>query len=284
MAKAHVIVLGNEKGGTGKSTTAVHIAVALMHSGRKVAAIDLDSRQRTFTRYMENRQSFSDGHGLGLKTPRLQVIDDNDSHGETLLRTTLDAWSPVVDVIVVDTPGRDSPLSRVALGRADTLITPMNDSFLDLDLLARLDQSGKRIRGPSLYAEMVWDQRKQRALADGGSIDWIVMRNRLSSLDARNKRTIGRLLDELARRIGFRQAPGFSERVIFRELFPRGLTLLDLRQADAGVSFSMSHVAARQEVRALLAAIGLPEAAAGLASAPDAGPALEIDEERAGTA
>src|SRR5690606_12213721 len=150
------------------------------------------------------------------------------------------------------------------------LITPLNDSFLDLDLLARLDASGKRIRGPSLYAEMVWDQRKQRALRDGGSIDWIVMRNRLSSLDARNKRQIGRLLDELARRIGFRQAPGFTERVIFRELFPRGLTLLDLRQAETGAAMSMSHIAARQEVRALLAAIGLPEAAAGLSTAPEA--------------
>ena len=132
------------------------------------------------------------------------------------------------DVIVIDTPGSDTGLSRIGHARADILITPLNDSFLDLDLLARLDREGKQIKGPSIYAEAVWEQRKRRALADGGSIDWVVMRNRLSSLDARNKRDIGRLLEQLAKRIGFRLAPGFSERVIFRELFPRGLTLLDL--------------------------------------------------------
>ncbi|WBX83895.1 division plane positioning ATPase MipZ [Sphingosinicella microcystinivorans] len=256
MAKAHVIVLGNEKGGTGKSTTAVHIAVALMHSGRKVAAIDLDLRQRTFTRYMENRQSFSDGHGLGLKTPRLQVIDDNDSHGETLLRTTLDAWSPVVDVIVVDTPGRDSSLSRVALGRADTLITPMNDSFVDFDLIGQVDPDTFKVKRPSFYAELIWDARKARAKTDGGSVDWVVVRNRMSSLAAKNMIRVGGALDELSKRIGFRIAPGLSERVIYRELFPRGLTLLDIGVID---DVNMSHIAARNELRELVSSLSIPE-------------------------
>jgi chromosome partitioning protein len=161
------------------------------------------------------------------------------------------------DVIVIDTPGSDTGLSRIGHARADILITPLNDSFLDLDLLARLDREGKQIKGPSIYAEAVWEQRKRRAMTDGGSIDWVVMRNRLSSLDARNKRDIGRLLDQLAKRIGFRLAPGFSERVIFRELFPRGLTLLDLNTGKGGSAMNMSHVAARQEVRALLQAIGI---------------------------
>jgi chromosome partitioning protein len=165
------------------------------------------------------------------------------------------------DVIVIDTPGSDTGLSRIGHARADILITPLNDSFLDLDLLARLDRAGKQIKGPSIYAEAVWEQRKRRALADGGSIDWVVMRNRLSSLDARNKRDIGRLLEQLAKRIGFRLAPGFSERVIFRELFPRGLTLLDLNEGRGGPALNMSHVAARQEVRALLQAIGIAELA-----------------------
>lgn len=291
LKRPHVVVLGNEKGGSGKSTTAMHLIVALLHDGYRVGSIDLDARQGTLSRYVENRRDFAAANGLTLPVPEHRAVPRStlDSAASARADEAARLGAALADLaacdfVIMDTPGSDNSLSRLGHSRADTLITPMNDSFLDLDLLARLDQSGKRIRGPSLYAEMVWDQRKQRALADGGSIDWIVMRNRLSSLDARNKRTIGRLLDELARRIGFRQAPGFSERVIFRELFPRGLTLLDLRQADAGVSFSMSHVAARQEVRALLAAIGLPEAAAGLASAPDAGPALEMDEERAGTA
>jgi chromosome partitioning protein len=174
------------------------------------------------------------------------------------------------DFIVMDTPGSDSTLSRLGHARADTLITPLNDSFLDLDLLARLDGEGKRILGPSLYSEMAWEQKKRRALADGGSIDWIVMRNRLSSLDARNKQNIGRLLEQLSRRIGFRLAPGFTERVVFRELFPRGLTLLDLRHVDSGISLNMSQVAARQEVRALLQAIGLPQPEAPAEAADDA--------------
>jgi chromosome partitioning protein len=271
LKRPHVVVLGNEKGGSGKSTTAMHVIVALLHDGYSVGSLDLDARQGTLSRYIENRRDFSTSGGVRLPLPEHRAV----------LRSTLDSAVAAredeasrlaaaladlahCDFIVIDTPGSDNSLSRLGHARADTLITPLNDSFVDLDLLARLDASGKRIKGPSLYAEMVWDQRKQRALRDGGSIDWIVMRNRLSSLDARNKRQIGRLLDELARRIGFRQAPGFSERVVFRELFPRGLTLLDLRQAEAGVAMSMSHVAARQEVRALLAAIGLPEAAAGL--------------------
>jgi chromosome partitioning protein len=258
MAKAHVIVLGNEKGGTGKSTTAVHIAVALMHAGRKVAAIDLDARQRTFARYMENRHLFSEGHGLGLKTPRLQVIDDNDGHAETLLTTTLDAWAPVVDVIVVDTPGRDSTLTRAALGRADTLVTPMNDSFVDFDLIGQVDPETYKVKRPSFYAEMIWEARKSRAKADGGSVDWVILRNRLSSLAARNMQRVGDALGELSKRIGFRIAPGLSERVIYRELFPRGLTLLDI---DAIDDVNMSHIAARSELRELVASLAVPEPA-----------------------
>ena len=173
------------------------------------------------------------------------------------------------DFIVIDTPGSDNSLSRLGHARADTLITPLNDSFLDLDLLARIDREGKRVIGPSLYSEMAWEQKKRRAMADGGSIDWIVMRNRLGHTEARNKRDIGLLLEALSKRIGFRLAPGFSERVIFRELFPRGLTLLDLKEAGIGISLTMSHVAARQEVRELLAVIGLGAAApAALDGAP----------------
>jgi chromosome partitioning protein len=164
------------------------------------------------------------------------------------------------DFIVIDTPGSDTSLSRFAHTLADTLITPLNDSFLDLDLLGRIDSGGEKILKPSVYSDMVWDQRKQRAVNRGRPIDWIVMRNRLSSLDAKNKRDIGRLLEQLSRRIGFRIAPGFTERVIFRELFPRGLTLLDLSRKDAGITWRISHVAARQEVRELVAAVGLSKA------------------------
>jgi chromosome partitioning protein len=98
-------------------------------------------------------------------------------------------------------------------------------------------------------------------------VDWLVVRNRLSSIAARNKRDMGSVIEALARRIGFRTAQGLSERVIYRELFLNGLTLLDLRHGS-GPSMTMSHVAARQEVRDLVAALNLPPP---VSRAPSAG-------------
>jgi len=265
--RPHVVVLGNEKGGSGKSTTAMHLIVALLREGYKVGSLDLDARQGSLSRFIANRAE----NGLDLPMPRHVRLEQSTLDSAAAAREEEKQRFDAIlvdmadcDFVVIDTPGSDSNLSRLGHARADTLVTPLNDSFLDLDLLARVDGQGQKIRGPSTYAEMVWEQKKRRALSDGGSIDWIVMRNRLASLDARNKRRIGKLVEELARRIGFRLAPGFSERVVFRELFPRGLTLLDL--ADAGTSLTLSHVAARQELRGLLDVIGLlkPEAAAAL--------------------
>ncbi|MEX0808761.1 MAG: division plane positioning ATPase MipZ [Dongiaceae bacterium] len=262
--RPHVVVLGNEKGGSGKSTTTMHVIVALLRDGWRVGSLDLDARQGTLSRYVENRSAAAAELDLPLATHRrLQrstldsVLAARREEAERFAATMAELADN--DFVVIDTPGSDSHLSRLGHARADTLVTPLNDSLLDLDLLARFDAEGKKILGPSIYAEMVWEQKKARALADGGSIDWIVMRNRLSHLDARNKRRMGKLLDELSKRIGFRLAPGFSERVIFRELFARGLTLFDLRQKGAGVSLTLSHLAARQEVRGLLDAIGLPD-------------------------
>lgn len=261
---AHVIVLGNEKGGSGKSTTAMHLVVALMKSGYQVGSIDLDARQGTLSRLVENRREFSQRNGLKLDLPEHRGVhrseadtrDAAEAEERQRLEHALESLGDQ-DFLVIDTPGSDNHLSRLGHTVADTLITPLNDSFLDLDLLARIDHDAKKILSPSIYSQMVWEQRQQRAAAGGRPIDWIVMRNRLSHVDARNKRDVGRLLDQLAKRIGFRLAPGFGERVIFRELFPKGLTLLDLRESGTGVQMSMSHIAARQEVRALLSEIGL---------------------------
>jgi len=141
---------------------------------------------------------------------------------------------------------------------ADTLVTPMNDSFVDFDLLGKVDPQSYKIKGPSFYSEMVWESRKRRAMRDGGQIDWIVMRNRLSHLDAKNKRRVEAVLESLAERIGFRLAPGFGERVIFREMFPSGLTLLDMKKEGVDAQMAMSHVAARAEVRSLMEVLDLP--------------------------
>lgn len=265
LAATHMIVLGNEKGGSGKSTTAMHLVAALLKSGAAVGALDLDSRQRTFSRYVANRQAFVRRKGVKLAMPAVEVVDravadtfaDAEADETARLEAALERMAGC-DFVVTDCPGSDTHLSRLAHARADTLITPLNDSFVDFDVFADVDPEHHRIRRSSQYAEMVWEARKQRAQAGHGSIDWVVMRNRLSQLDARNKRRIEQVMDSLARRIGFRVAPGFAERVIYREMYLNGLTLLDLRDEGAGVSLSMSHVAARAEVRSLLATLRLP--------------------------
>ena len=260
---AHVIVFGNEKGGTGKTTTAMHVAVALLCLGNTVSAIDLDSRQRTFARYIENRREFVARTRHELPLPEVQVIERAKSHpdpaadeaarlGDALARARATA-----DFVVIDTPGNDTNLSRLGHAAADTLVTPMNDSFLDFDLLAKLDQE-LEIKSPSLYSEFVWDCRKRRLMASRANIDWIVMRNRVSSVEARNKRKVAIAMERAAARIGCRVAPGFSERVIFRELFPLGLTMLDLPVPGLAMPLTMSHIAARQEVRELLSTLNLP--------------------------
>ncbi len=257
-----VLVLGNEKGGSGKSTTAMHLIVALLRQGRSVGVVDLDARQGTLSRYVENRRAFVESEGLPLPLPELRRVERSEAptraEAEAEEKAGLEAALADLsgcDMLLIDTPGSDSHLSRLGHTLADVLISPMNDSFVDLDLLARIDGEGRKVLGPSVYSQMVWEQRQARARQGGRPIDWVVMRNRLAHLDARNKRDIARLLEQLAKRIGFRLAPGFGERVIFRQLFPQGLTLLDLRQS--GADLTMSHLAARQEVRALLAAIGL---------------------------
>lgn len=263
-----VIVVGNEKGGSGKSTTAMHVISALMHAGHRVGAIDLDARQATLSHYLENRRHFAERTGVSLMTPEHRAIlpstDANravaDERDRAAVAAAMDELAARAGYIVIDTPGSASALSRAGHSWADLLLTPMNDSFIDLDMLASVDPDTYRILRPSAYAEMVWEQRKTRAQRDGGRIDWFVMRNRMSQLDSHNRQAVAQALEALSGRIGFRFLPGFSERVVFRELFLEGLTLLDLKQPDAGVRMSMSHVAARQEVRALLDGLGLPAA------------------------
>ncbi|MCE8000328.1 MAG: AAA family ATPase [Rhodobiaceae bacterium] len=267
LTKKHTIVLGNEKGGSGKTTSAMHVIASLLAEGLRVGSIDLDSRQRSLSRYVENRHNWSDANNVPLAMPDHHVVDRSDADILTEQhRAERQAFETVYakltasnDVIVIDSPGSDTFLSRLGHAVADTIITPMNDSFVDFDLLAQVNPDTYEVKRPSLYAEMVWDARKRRAIADGGTIDWVVMRNRLSSLDAKNKRRVEAGLAALSDRIGFRIAPGFGERVIFREMFPSGLTLLDLREKGAGGGLSMSHVAARAEVRQLIATLELPD-------------------------
>jgi chromosome partitioning protein len=262
---AHIIVVGNEKGGSGKSTTCMHVATALARMGHKVGALDLDLRQRSFGRYVENRRAYLARSGLDLPTPDYRELPEIDAASlaptenvfDHRLSSAIAALEAEVDFIVIDCPGSHTRLSQVAHSLADTLLTPLNDSFIDFDLLARTDPETGRVTGPSIYSEMVWNARQLRARAGLKPIDWIVVRNRLGAQQMHNKKKVGAALEQLSKRIGFRVAPGFSERVIFRELFPRGLTLLDLR--DVGVeNLNLSNIAARQELRDLIRELRLP--------------------------
>ncbi|TCS61990.1 chromosome partitioning protein [Primorskyibacter sedentarius] len=262
---AHIIVVGNEKGGAGKSTVSMHVATALVRMGHTVGALDLDLRQQTFGRYTLNRLEFLAHEGLDLPTPNFIQLPEIDPAtvpaGENLYDHRLSAAIADLegksDFILIDCPGSHTRLSQVAHSLADTLVTPLNDSFVDFDLLAQTDADGTTIKGPSVYSEMVWNARQLRAQAGLKPIDWVVLRNRLGAQNMVNKQKMEQALDRLSKRIGFRVSPGFNERVVFRELFPRGLTLLDLK--DIGVKqLNISNVAARQELRDLVKALNLP--------------------------
>lgn len=254
MPNAHLITFANEKGGSGKSTTSVHVAVALAVAGKRVAAIDLDTRQRTLARYLENRSATAKRTGLPLAVPTFETFDPARGH---LLDDLINGFAGDHDLIVIDTPGRDDEHARAAIVRADTLVTPINDSFVDLDLIGQVDPETFRISRPSFYAELVWEARKARGRIDGGTVDWVLLRNRLQHLEARNMRRVADAMQDLSKRVGFRVISGLSERVIYRELFPKGLTLLDMKAigSDAGIG----HVAARQELREMISGLALSQ-------------------------
>lgn len=268
LRQAHVIVVGNQKGGAGKSTVAMHLIVALMRMGRRTGALDLDVRQRSLLRYIENRGRWIAVRGAQLPAPqvlelqesRQRSIDAAEAEDEAAFHTALRRLSETCDYIVIDSPGGDSHFSRLAHARADTLVTPLNDSFVDFDLLGDIDPNCSEVVRPSVYSEMVWDSRKRKAQERRTPIDWVVLRNRtsVSRIEAKNKQRVGEALKTLSNRIGFRLAPGLSERVIYRELFPQGLTLLDLDAPGAAGEMRMSHLAARQELRDLFLTLKLP--------------------------
>ncbi|MEM8726031.1 MAG: division plane positioning ATPase MipZ [Pseudomonadota bacterium] len=254
---AHRIVFANEKGGTGKSTTAVHIAVALSYLGAKVVMIDLDPRQRTSHRYMENRAGTMEKRGITLPMPECEVFR---GRSEQALLLAMDRLGVEHDFLIVDNPGRDDPFARTAVENADTLVTPMNDSFVDFDLIGQVDAETFKVKKLSFFAELIWEARMKRSRATieqhRPEMDWVVVRNRTGHVEARNQARIEKALVEMSKRVGFRVTHGLSERVIYRELFPSGLTLLD--KGHLG-ELGTSHLVARQELRSLLKALHLPE-------------------------
>jgi chromosome partitioning protein len=263
----HVIVVGNEKGGSGKSTTAFHLAIYLLYQGFRVASIDCDSRQLTFTHYVRNRRNWAQAHDLQLPhtthyhlpLTRSDSIKENQKLEFDLFRQAVMEIEGRADFLVVDTPGFDTHLTRLAHSLADTLITPLNDSVIDLDVMAHVDPLTGDPREMSHYARLVQRARTERLAIDGRTIDWVLVRNRISMLSSRSMRLVQSAIEKIAIRLGCRVAEGIAERVIFRSLFPTGLTVFDpLDDELLGGMPSTSHVSARQEYRALVEALQLP--------------------------
>ena len=249
------IVIGNEKGGAGKSTIAVHLAVALAHEGAAVAVLDLDTRQRSLDHFFASRARWIEANAAELPQPRRLQSPADVAGVEQALQSAADC-----DFTLIDTPGADTELSRAAHQRADLIITPMNDSFVDFDVLGVIDPVNLDLVRPSLYSETVWEARKLRAAERGRSLDWVVLHNRLASSDPRNRRRVDERVEALSRRVGFRTLHGLRDRVIYRELFPFGLTVADIGPKVRPVPVSMGHVAARQEMRVLVSELGLAPA------------------------
>ncbi|MBX9618561.1 MAG: division plane positioning ATPase MipZ [Hyphomicrobiales bacterium] len=263
----HIIVVGNEKGGSGKTTTAINIAVALMHDGFRVATIDLDSRQRSLSRFIAHRQAFADTRAEKFWVPTHRSVTRSEQESRRAsIWADYEAFAKVIgevershDCIVIDTPGHDSTLTRAAHSAADTLITPLNDSFIDLEVLADVKAGTRRVVSSSHYTNMVLEAQRERRAIDAAMTDWVVVRNRVAVRETRNQRWLMDAISGLSREFGFRIAGQVADRVIFRELFPLGLTALDpLETLGEGMRPSMSHLAARLEVRHLVSLLRIP--------------------------
>lgn len=263
---AHVVVVGNEKGGSGKTTVSMHLAVGLLRMGFKVGCIDLDYRQQSLGRYVANREAWIARTRVPLPMPRIGVVHPSPHEMKSqaiaeereAFEAQLADLAATADFVIVDCPGADVPLARHAHTFADTLITPINDSLLDLDLLGQLDPVTWEIKKAGVYANLVWELRQERRKHHKSGIDWVVTRSRLSALSDRNKQKMAEVLPKIQKILGFRLSDGFGERVIYRYLFLWGLTVLDLSQSGINLELTKSHKAARDEVVALLSNLWLP--------------------------
>lgn len=243
-----IIVFGNTKGGTGKSTLAVHVTVDLLYRGHRVMCVDCDGDQGTLSRYWENRQDFQTRNPnkvpMPVSTMRFSPREDiapMAAHMEWL-QANRDSW----DIVIMDTAGYDSALSRYAHNWADILVTPMNDSAIDLDLLVNVKDTTKPGQLPlSHYAHLVWEQRMRKVAEQSGTLEWLIIRNRMHSLRSRNQMQLDTILTALSQRIGFHMANSVGERVIFRELFAYGLTVMDQKKLNS------TYATAYQEIQSM---------------------------------
>lgn len=254
-SQARIITVANEKGGVGKSTVAFHTAVALADCGHKVLAIDLDRRQQTLSRALTNRGGTAKRLGVRLPLPR-HVLLQQPSGAQLCQEVARAGWD--CDYVVIDAAGHDSPIARRAIALADLLVSPVNSSFVDLDLLGRFHPVNGRLLGPGCFAAMVAELRLARMDAGLPALDWLVLQNRKRRDTSHNQDKVDGALRRLAPRLDFRLGAGLSERVAYRELFLLGLTHLDLRRIP---DLARSKPVALSELDALLDDLDLDQGA-----------------------
>jgi len=220
----HVIVFANEKGGVGKSTLAFHCSVALANAGKHVAAIDLDRRQVTLDTALTSREGTSRYLEVALPCPKHAVFTEQS--GLRLLQEIVRIGSEC-DFIVIDAPGHDCAIARRAIALADTLVTPVNCSLIDLAALGRIDPVTMGLREPGPFASLVAGLRRERAQLGKPDLNWIVLKNRRRSQERTQQARIDTILNAMGGGLDFQVGKGLNERVAYRELFLYGLTQLD---------------------------------------------------------
>ena len=282
---AHVIVLGNEKGGAGKSTMAINVIVALLKAGHSVASVDTDSRQRSLTRMIENRAALGAAERAlargpdplrGQARPRRSWCARSRPTSSTDFADVIDQVEREFDFVVIDTPASDSYLMRISHSMADTLITPINDSF-DRPRRPRPPRSRRLFghrhqplcRAGARSAAAAAPRRRRRDRLDRGP---------QPPGDALEPQPAARLrrARRARRRFSTSGLPAASPSASsFASCSRCGLTALDgLDRQTLGGEPTMSHVAGRQEIRELVDCLHLPGARRSALRAADAGPAL----------
>lgn len=264
---SHVVCIGNVKGGTSKSTTAIHLCVALQASGQIVGAIDLDVGQQSFFRYLDNRVAYAKARGQeeAIRPPirrsvkGSELVDRRQANARELdaFSAALEDLAPRCDVILIDCPGSDTYLSRLGHMHADTLLTPLSDSPIDLDLLARFDPLVNAHTEASLYAKLVWEARQLREEGGYPKTRWLTVLNRYEAGTDPRKLTAYHRLTALSGKLGFTVLPGIAERRLYRNLFTHGLTLFDIDRPKPSNPRFHDFIAAEAEMIALLEAIGM---------------------------
>jgi chromosome partitioning protein len=257
---AKVVVVGNEKGGSGKTTVTMHLAIGLLHRGVTVGTIDLDSHQQSLSRYLDNRRAWCQDKGISLVFPEHHLMEPSFQDSRAVateedlaaLRENLATLGQKCEIILLDCPAGDGTLARAAHSLADTLVTPLNDSFVDLDPLLQFGPGNFQVVALGAYFRMLWDIRNRRRETGLAAFEWIVLRNRLSGLADQNKKNLAHVLEKISPILRFHLAEGLGERIIFRQLFRQGLTVFDIDEPMASIAPTHSHQAARAELSALL--------------------------------